>query len=89
LPTVDEQGIKGFLAVAWNGVTAPARTPRAVIDKINADVQKIVKMPAIIERFKADGADPAGYSVEQYQKFLRDETAKWARVIKLAGVKGL
>ena len=89
VPTLDEQGLKGFLAVAWNGLTAPARTPKPVIDKINADVLKIVKTPEMIERLKADGSDPAGYSVEQYQKFLRDETAKWARVIAAAGVKGL
>jgi len=89
VPTLDEQGLKGFLAVAWNGLTAPARTPRNVIDKINADVLKLVKTPELIERLKADGSDPAGYSVEQYRKFLRDETTKWAKVIAAAGVKGL
>ena len=89
VPTLDEQGLKGFLAVAWNGLTAPARTPRNVIDKINADVLKLVKTPELVERLKADGSDPAGYSVEQYQKFLRDETTKWAKVIAAAGVKGL
>ncbi len=89
VPTLDEQGLKGFLAVAWNGLTAPARTPRPVIDKINADIVKLVKTPELIERLKADGSDPAGYTVEQYQKFLRDETAKWAKVIAAAGVTGL
>ena len=89
VPTVDEQGYKGFLAVAWNGLTAPARTPRAVIDKINADVLKVVNTREMLERLKADGSDPAGYSVEQYQKFLRDETVKWAKVIAAAGVSGL
>ncbi len=89
VPTLDEQGLKGFLAIAWNGLTAPARTPREVINKINADVSKLVKTPELVERLKADGSDPAGYSVEQYQKFLRDETAKWAKVIAAAGVTGL
>jgi tripartite-type tricarboxylate transporter receptor subunit TctC len=89
VPTLDEQGLKGFLAVAWNGLTAPARTPREVINKINADVTKLVRTPELVERLKADGSDPAGYSVEQYQKFLRDETAKWAKVIAAAGVTGL
>jgi tripartite-type tricarboxylate transporter receptor subunit TctC len=89
VPTLDEQGMKGFLAIAWNGLTAPARTPRDVINKINADVSKVVKTPEMVERLKADGSDPAGYSVEQYQKFLRDETAKWAKVIAAAGVTGL
>ena len=89
VPTLNEQGMKGFLAVAWNGITAPARTPREVINKINADVTRLVKTPEMIERLKADGSDPAGYSVEQYQQFLRDETAKWAKVIAAAGVTGL
>ena len=89
VPTLDEQGLKGFLAVAWNGLTAPARTPRDVINKINADVLKVVKSPEMIERLRADGSDPAGYPVEQYQRFLRDETVKWAKVIAAAGVKGL
>ena len=87
--TLDEQGLKGFLAVAWNGLTAPARTPKDVVSKINADVSKIVKSPEMIERLKADGSEPAAFSVVQYQKFLRDETAKWARVIAAAGVQGL
>ena len=89
VPTLDEQGLKGFLAIAWNGLTAPARTPRDIINKINADVSKIVKSPEMMERLKADGSEPAAYSVEQYQKFLRDETAKWAKIIKQAGVKSL
>ena len=89
VPTLHEQGMKGFLAVAWNGVTAPARTPREVVNKINADIVRLVKTPELIERLKADGSDPAGYSVEQYQQFLRDETAKWAKVIAAAGVTDL
>ena len=60
LPTLDETGLKGFQAVAWNGLTAPARTPRDVIARINADVVKIVKSPELIERLKAEGSDPVG-----------------------------
>jgi tripartite-type tricarboxylate transporter receptor subunit TctC len=87
LPTVDETGLKGFAAVAWNGLSAPARTPREVIAKINADVIKIVNAPELRERLKAEGSDPVGNSTEQYAAFLRDEVAKWAKVIKFAGVK--
>ena len=89
VPTLDEQGLKGFLAVAWNGVNAPARTPKNIIDKISADMLKLTKTPELIERLKSDGSDPAGYGVEQYQKFLRDETVKWAKVIAMAGITGL
>jgi tripartite-type tricarboxylate transporter receptor subunit TctC len=89
LPTLDELGLKGFQAVAWNGLTAPARTPREVIAKINADVVKIVKSPELIERLKADGSDPVGSTSAEYAAFLRDEIAKWRKVIAAANIKGL
>jgi tripartite-type tricarboxylate transporter receptor subunit TctC len=75
VPTLDESGLKGFEAVAWNGLTAPA------------DVIKIVNSPELKERLKADGSDPVGNSPEQYAAFLRNEIAKWAKVIKFANVK--
>ena len=87
VPTLNESGLKGFEAVAWNGLTAPAKTPRDVIMKINADVLKIVSSPELRERLKADGSDPVGNSPEQFATFLRDEIAKWAKVIKFANVK--
>jgi tripartite-type tricarboxylate transporter receptor subunit TctC len=88
-PTLDEQGLKGFQAVAWNGLTAPARTPREVIAKINADVLKVVRSPELVEKLKSEGSDPVGSSVPDYAAFLRDEIEKWAKVIKFANVKGL
>jgi tripartite-type tricarboxylate transporter receptor subunit TctC len=87
VPTLDESGLKGFEAVAWNGLTAPAKTPRDVIMKINADVIRIVNSPELKERLKADGSDPVGSSPEQFAAFLRNEIAKWAKVIKFANVK--
>ena len=87
VPTLDESGLKGFEAVAWNGLTAPAKTPRDVILKINADVVKIVNSPELKERLKADGSDPVGNTPEQFATFLRNEIAKWAKVIKFANVK--
>ena len=87
VPTLDELGLKGFEAVAWNGLTAPAKTPREVIMKINADVIRIVNSPELKERLKAEGSDPVGSSPEQFAAFLRNEITKWAKVIKIAGVK--
>jgi tripartite-type tricarboxylate transporter receptor subunit TctC len=89
LPTLDESGLRGFQAVAWNGLTAPARTPKEVVAKINADVVKIVKSPELIERLKADGSDPVGSTTPEYAAFLRDEIAKWRKVIAAANIKGL
>jgi tripartite-type tricarboxylate transporter receptor subunit TctC len=87
VPTLNESGLKGFEAVAWNGLTAPAKTPRDIILKINADVLKVISSPELKERLKAEGSDPVGNSPEQFATYLRDEIAKWAKVIKFAGVK--
>ncbi|MES2562997.1 MAG: tripartite tricarboxylate transporter substrate-binding protein, partial [Pseudomonadota bacterium] len=89
VPTLDESGLKGFQAVAWNGLTAPARTPKNVVDKINADVQKVMRSPELIEKLKAEGSDAVGNSPELYARFLREELAKWAKVIKFANITGL
>ena len=86
-PTLDEVALKGFVAVAWNGLGAPANTPRDVIAKINTDVVRIVSSPELKERLKAEGSDPVGSTTGQYAAFLRDEIAKWAKVIKFARVK--
>ena len=72
-----------------NGLTAPARTPQAVIDKINADVRKVIRSPELMEKLKVEGSDPVGSSVEEYAHFLRDEIAKWGKVIKFAHITGL
>ena len=58
IPTLDEVGLKGFQAVAWNGLCAPARTPKDVIRRINADVLKVIRSPELVERLKAEGSDP-------------------------------
>ena len=89
LPTLDELGLKGFQAVAWNGLTAPARTPRDIILKVNADVLKIIRSPELIERLRAEGSDPVGSTPAEFAAFLREEIARWEKVIRLAGVKGL
>ena len=87
VPTLDESGLKGFEAVAWNGLNASAKTPRDIVMKINADVIRIVNSPELKERLKADGSDPVGSTPEQFATFLRNEIAKWAKVIKFANVK--
>ena len=89
VPTLDEAGLKGFQAVAWNGLTAPARTSKDIVARINADVVKVMKSPELVERLRSEGSDPVGNTPEQYAAFLRDEIAKWGKVIKLANIKGL
>jgi tripartite-type tricarboxylate transporter receptor subunit TctC len=75
--------------VAWNALSAPARTPKAVIAKISADAQKVLQAPVVVERLKAEGSAPVGNSPEQFAAFLREETATWRQVIELAGIETL
>lgn len=86
VPTLDEQGLKGFQAVAWNGITAPARTPKDVIAKIADSAVRIVKSPELAEQLKRDGSDPVGSSTAEFVTHLRDEVAKWKKVLERAGI---
>jgi tripartite-type tricarboxylate transporter receptor subunit TctC len=86
IPTLDELGMRGFQAVGWNGLSAPARTPPEVIARISADVLKVIRSPELIERLKLEGSDPVGNSPQQFAAFLREETARWSEVIKFAKI---
>jgi tripartite-type tricarboxylate transporter receptor subunit TctC len=88
IPTIDESGVKGFNVTAWYGVSVPAKTPRAIIDRLNTEFVNAIKSPDLRDKLIKAGADPAGTSPEQYTAFVQDEIAKWARVIKAAGIKG-
>ena len=89
VPTMNESGLKGFEADGWNGVSAPARTPKDIVNKINADVAKILRMPDVLEKFRSEGVEPAAMTPAEFGAFFRNEIAKWGKVIKLAGVKPL
>ncbi|MBI4195518.1 MAG: tripartite tricarboxylate transporter substrate binding protein [Betaproteobacteria bacterium] len=87
IPTLHESGLKGFQAVAWNGLSAPARTPKHIIEKINADVVKVVQSPEVVERFRNEGAIAAIGTADDFKSFVRSEIAKWRKVIQAAGIK--
>jgi tripartite-type tricarboxylate transporter receptor subunit TctC len=88
IPTVAESGVPGFDVTAWYGVSVPAKTPRAIIDKLHDEFVRALKSPDLRDRLVAQGADPAGTTPEQYTAFVQNEITKWARVIKAAGIKG-
>ncbi|MGE5713602.1 MAG: tripartite tricarboxylate transporter substrate binding protein [Betaproteobacteria bacterium] len=88
VPTIEEAaGLKGFDASSWFGLFAPAGTPRAIVDKIQADVAKALAQPEVRERFVAQGADPGGNTPDQFAAFIRAETDKWTRVVKFSNAK--
>lgn len=87
-PTIEEAAnLKGFDASSWFGLFAPAGTSRAIVDKIQADVAKALAMPEVRERFVAQGAQPGGSTPDQFAAFIRAETDKWTRVVKISNAK--
>lgn len=87
LPTVAESGLKGYEAGIWNGVLAPARTPKPIITRLNTAIVNIVKAPDVTERIMGMGADPMTGTPEQFGAFIASEINKWGKVIKDAGVR--
>ena len=87
VPTVAESGYPGFEAVGWIGLAAPAKTPDAVLNKINAEVLKILATSDMKERLAGLGVTPEGGTRAQFTAFVRSEIAKWGKLIKDAGIK--
>ena len=82
VPTVMEAGVRGYEATIWLGLMAPAGTPKPIIDKLNAAVSAFVKRPEILKLWQEQGALPMSMSPEEFDKFLRNDIAKWAEVVK-------
>ena len=88
VPTVQEAAqLKDFDASSWFGLFAPAGTPRAIVDKIQSDVAKALSVPEVRERFVSQGAEPGGNTPDQFAAFIKVETEKWARVVKVSNAK--
>lgn len=87
VPTVAESGLPGFDASAWFGLVAPAKTPAAVLKKLEDEIAAILKMPDVQKRFTELGAEPGNVSGAAFGKFLADETTKWVKVIQTSGAK--
>ncbi|MGZ8197762.1 MAG: tripartite tricarboxylate transporter substrate-binding protein, partial [Burkholderiales bacterium] len=87
LPTVSEAGLKGFEANNWYGVVVPAKTPRPIIDRLNREFTAVLNMPDIREVLFKQGLDAAPGTPEAFGAYIKSETAKWAKVIKIAGAK--
>ena len=90
VPTVAESGVpelKGFEALAWNGVLVAAGTPRAVVDRINNALNAALNDPAVRERLKNAGLDPVGGTPEQFTQLIAQESAKWAPIIQRSGAR--
>jgi tripartite-type tricarboxylate transporter receptor subunit TctC len=87
VPTVGEAGVPGYEATIWLGLMAPAATPRPVLERLNAEVTKVVNSAEVKETWGKQGAVPMAMTVEQFDKYLREDIVKWAKVVKLSGAK--
>lgn len=85
-PTIAEAGVPGYEHSSWVGVLAPVKTPRAVIDKLNREMVKIVQSPDVKAAFLRDGLESVGDTPEEFGKIIRAELAKWSKLVKAAGI---
>jgi tripartite-type tricarboxylate transporter receptor subunit TctC len=87
VPTMAEAGVPGYDAVIWLGLMAPRGTPAAITGKLNAEIAAIVADPAVRQTWAKQGAAPMTMSIAEFTKYLEDDIAKWAKVVKISGAK--
>lgn len=87
LPTVAESGFPGYEVVGWFGWLAPAKTPREIITRLNAEIVKALSLPEVRERLLSQSSEPVGDSPQSFGAFLKSERDKWASVIRRAGIR--
>jgi len=87
VPTIAEAGVPGYEATIWIGIVAPAGTPKAVTEKLNAEIENIVSRPDVKKTWNEQGAEPMKMTTAEFEKYLNDDIAKWAKVVKLAGAR--
>ncbi|HEX2825255.1 MAG TPA: tripartite tricarboxylate transporter substrate binding protein [Burkholderiales bacterium] len=87
LPTMIEAGIKGYESATWYGILAPAKTPKDIVDKVNREVVAILNQPELHDRLTKEGAEPVGSTPHAFSAYMKAEIAKWAKVIKSAGIQ--
>jgi len=87
MPTIDESGLPGYEAANWWGIMLPAKTPQAIVNRLDKELAAILASEEIRKRFAADGAEPDHVSQREFAQFVAVETAKWGKVVKAAGIK--
>ena len=87
VPTVSEAGVPGYEAVIWLGIMAPAGTPKPIVELLNGEIRKIVNSPDVKEAWAKQGAAPMSMSTEEFDQYLHEDIAKWAKVVKISGAK--
>jgi tripartite-type tricarboxylate transporter receptor subunit TctC len=88
VPTMAESGFPGFEATTWYGLVGPGKLPTVLARRMNEDINKVLLMPDVAEKFEQYGAEDGGGSTEKFGEFIKAEAKKWAKVVKEANVKG-
>jgi len=87
VPTVAESGFPGFEMGSWHSILAPANTPKPIITRLHSELVKTLAQPDVKERFASQGLETVGSTPEQFREHIKRETAKYAKIIKAAGIK--
>jgi tripartite-type tricarboxylate transporter receptor subunit TctC len=87
VPTISEAGVKGYETTIWLGIMAPAGTPRAVTERLNAEITKVVNRPDVKKTWSEQGAQPMTMTVAEFETYLNGDIAKWAKVVKISGAR--
>lgn len=84
--TLIEAGVPGYTVTSWYGLLAPAATPQGVISRLNGELVKVLRLPDLRDRLAGQGAEPAAGTPGEFHAFLKDEIAKWGKVVKAANI---
>jgi len=87
VPTVAEAGVPGYEATIWLGVMAPVATPRAIVDRLNAEIRKVVNNAEVKDGWARQGAAPMSMSPDEFGQYMKEDIAKWATIVKISGAK--
>ena len=87
VPTLNEAGVPGYETTIWLGIMAPKGTPKEIVDRLNAEIAKVIAKPAIKEAWAKQGAAPMTTAPAEFGTFLKGDIEKWAKVIDKAGLK--
>jgi tripartite-type tricarboxylate transporter receptor subunit TctC len=82
VPTIAEAGVPGYEVVGWNGILAPAKTPRAIIERLNADIVKAIRTPEVEADILAQGIEPIGNTPEEFGRIIRADVERWGKILK-------
>src|SRR6185295_7279758 len=87
VPTLAEAGVPGFEVQNWQGIVAPARTSRPVIDRLNREIVKALALPATADMLATQGLDPVSSTPGEFDQLIRSEISKWRKLVQAAGIR--